>query len=150
MPDQGIDADSVIRSFIEFNSVQNILEGVLVYRIQKKYVESDRLIQDESESAQLLVAWRGEHAKELHLRSLLVEHDGEFNWDEDKLRWLHQKYWHLLNVQVEPDEGNWQLNDATMLKTKVKAMNGGYKWDIFISEGDRCGVGRPLWIDTTK
>jgi hypothetical protein len=73
---------------------------------------------------------------------LLVEHESEL--DEDKLMWLHQKYWHSLDTQVDTIESNWQLNDATVLKTKVNTMNGSYRWDIFISKGMGYSGKRPL------
>jgi hypothetical protein len=41
------------------------------------------------------------------------------------------------------------LNDATV-RTKIKTMNGGYRWDIFIYEEVGYNDKRPLWIDTTK
>jgi hypothetical protein len=148
VPDQEIDVDTVMRNCIEFSSRQDILEGALVYRIQRKHAEYDRPAQDRSKCIQLLVAWHVEHTKELHMRALLIEHDGEL--DEDKLRQVYQKYWHSLDTLVNSTEMNWLLDDATMLETKIKAMNGDYRWDIFISEGSKYYAKRPLWLDTTR
>jgi hypothetical protein len=146
VPDQEIGVNAVMRNRIEFGSGKDILEGALVYRIQRKHAESAKPAQDESKHIQLLVVWYVERTKELHVRTLIVEHDGEL--DEHKLRILHQKYWHLLNARVDPIKNNWQLNNATV-KTKIKAMNGGYRWNIFISDKERYIVNRPFWIDTT-
>jgi hypothetical protein len=92
VPDQEMDVNTVMRNHIEFDPGQDILEVALIYRIQRRHIESDKLIQDESKSMQLLVALRIEHAKELYIHALLVEHDSKL--DEDKLRQLYQKYWH--------------------------------------------------------
>jgi hypothetical protein len=159
--DQEIHTNVSMRSCIEFDSGQDILEGALVYKIQKmetsflerecstqrKRAKIDKLVQDESRHIQLLVAWRVEHTKELNVRALLVEHDGEL--DEHKLRILYQKYWHLLNAQVDPIKSKWQLNDTTV-KTKIKTMNGDYRWDILISDKEEYSAKRPFWIDTTR
>jgi hypothetical protein len=162
VPDQEIDVNAVMRNRIEFDSGQDILEGALVYRLQKmetsfseikrgtqkKRAKIDKPIQDESKHIQLLVAWHVEHTKELRVRALLVEHDGEL--DEDKLRILHQKYWHLFNAQIDPIKSNWQLNDTTVLTTTITAMNGGCRWNISIAEEKGSNDKRPLWFDITK
>jgi hypothetical protein len=151
VPRQKIDVNSVMRNHIEFDSGQDILEGALVYKIQRKYAESDESVQDESRSIHLLVAWRGEYTKGLYVRVFLVEHDNEFNWDEDKLRRLYQKYWYPLDAWVDFIGNNWLLDDTAVLTARVDVMNGGYKGDIVIYE--RKGVTvieRPLWIDAER
>jgi hypothetical protein len=149
VPDQEIDVDAIMRSRLEFDSGQDILEGILVYKIQRQHAKSDEFVQDKSKNIQLLVAWHAEHTKGLHVRALLIEHDKEFNWDEDKLRELHQKCWCPLDAWANPTGSNWKLDDATMLTTTIKVMNGDYRWDISISEeGD--GIERPLWIDAER
>jgi hypothetical protein len=148
VPDQGIDVNAIMRNCIELDYGQGILEGALIYKIQRKDTVSDQSSQNESKYTQLLVAWRVEHTKELVVRGLLVEHDGKL--DEDKLRQLYQKCWHLFDTWVDPIKNGWLLNDGKELKTEVKAMNGGYRWDISISEEVEYDDKRPLWIDTTK
>jgi hypothetical protein len=142
LPDQEIVFNAVMQNRIEPDPGQDIPEGTLVYKIQRK--------QDESNRIWLLVAWGVEHTKELHVRAFLVEHDKEFNWDEDKLRQLYQKYWHPLNIHVRPIENNWLLNNKIILETKVKTMNDGYRRDISISEGTKYSVKRTLWIDAER
>jgi hypothetical protein len=150
-PDHEIYVNSVMRNRIEFNPGQDILEGALVYNIQRmQHSESDISAHGEATYIQLLVAWHIERTKELHVRALLVEHDREFDWDEEKLKRLHQKYWHSLNARVDHIGSNWVLSDNTVLATAIKLMNEGYKWDIFISEGVEDNVERPLWIDTER
>jgi hypothetical protein len=150
-PDQKIDVDSVMRNHLELDFERNRLEGTLIYKIQwRQCAESDEFIQDESKSIQLLVAWCVDYTKGLDIRASLVEHDKDFNWDEDKLRGLHQKYWHLLDAQINPIGCNWLLNDRVVLETAIKVMNGGCKWDVFIAEGIKNKLERPLWIDTTR
>jgi hypothetical protein len=148
VPDQEINADAVMVNHLEFDSGRDILEGILTYRL-RRHVKSDKLI--ESKNIQLLVAWYGGYTEGLHVRALLVEHDKEFNWDEGKLRRLHQKYWHLLDVLDNTTGIGWLLSDATMLATTVKAMNSKYRWDIFISEGGQDNyVMKPFWIDAER
>jgi hypothetical protein len=147
-PDQEIDADVVMRNYIEFDSGHDILEGALVYRIQRQHVEYDKSAQDKSKSIQLLVAWHVEHTKKLDVRAVLVEHEKELN--EDKLRRLHQKYWHLFKGFASYIKSNRLLDDATVLGITVKTMNGGYRRDIFISKGIKSNVLRPLWFDTER
>jgi hypothetical protein len=77
-----------------------------------------------------------------------VEYDKEL--DEDKLRRLCQKYWHLLKARIDPIGSEWILNDATVLTITVNVMRGGYKWNIFITEGERDSIERPLWINAKR
>jgi hypothetical protein len=148
VPDQEINVNAVMRNLIEFDSGQDILEGALVYRIRRKHAETDKSAQDKSKNVQLLVAWRVEHTKELDVRLVLVEHDGEL--DKDKLKKLYQKYWHLLTAQVKLKENKWLLSDATTLKTTAKIMKGGCRWNIFISETTGYEIKKPLWIDEER
>jgi hypothetical protein len=129
VPGQRIYADAVMQNRIELDVEQDILEGALAYRLRRKYAKST---QDESNRIWFIVAWHGEHKKELHVRALLIEHDKRL--DENKLRKLYQKRWPLLREQINTTRGSWQLDDMTTLETTVKVTNGGYKWDIFISE----------------
>jgi hypothetical protein len=152
VPDPEIDANTVMRNCIELDPEQNILEGALIYKIQRKlYAESDEFVQDEAKNIRLLVTWHSEYTKGLDIRALLIENDKEFNWDEDKLRRLHQKYWHLFDVLADFIGSSWLLDDATVLTSAVDVMNGGYKLDIVIYEKKGVTViERPLWIDTER
>jgi hypothetical protein len=129
VPGPEIDVNTVMQNRIEFDAEQNMLEGALVYRIQRKHVES---AQDESKHIWLLVAWNGEHTKGLHACALLVEHNKRLN--EDRLRRLYQKRWPLLKERANATGGSWTLNDMTKFATTIRAMNRGCRWDIFISE----------------
>jgi hypothetical protein len=149
-PDQEIDANAIVRSRIEFDSKQDILKGILAYRIHIQHTESDQSVQDESKCIWLLVVWRAEHTKGLHVHALLVGHNKKFEWDEDKLRWLHQKCWHSFNAWIHPTRNNWLLDDTAVSETTIKVMNGGHRWDIFISEGNNDNVMKPLWIDVER
>jgi hypothetical protein len=148
IPDQEIYTNTVMRKCIEFNFGRDILEGALLYNIQKQHSEPDEFVQNESKCIQLLVTWCSGRTGGLQVCAFLVEHDKEL--DKDKLRRLHQKYWHLLDTRVDPNESNRLLSDTIVLETTIKIMNGGYRWDIFISEGVESNIGRPLWIDTTR
>jgi hypothetical protein len=148
VPDHEIGINTVMRNHLELDSGQNILEGVLVYRIQRRqHTGSDESVHDESRNTQLLIAWHIKYTEGLHVRVLLVEHDSEL--DEDKLGILQQKYWHLLKAHIDPIGSNWMF-DKTALTTTIKVMSEGYRWDIFISEGVKSNVERPLWIDAAR
>jgi hypothetical protein len=54
-PDQEMGDYVLMSNLLEFDSGQDILEGALVYKIQRKQSASDKLVQDESKSIQLLV-----------------------------------------------------------------------------------------------
>jgi hypothetical protein len=121
-PGQEINVDTVIRGCIEFDFRQDMLEGALVYEVRRKHTES---AQDESKHSWLLVAWKGKHTKELHMRALLVEHDKRL--DEDRLKRLYGKRWPLLKAQSDTTGGSWTLDDTTKLTTTIRVMNGGYR-----------------------
>jgi hypothetical protein len=147
-PDQEIGVNAVMRNYLEFYSGRNILEGALIYKIQREHDESDKFTQDESKCIQLLVAWHIENTKELHVCALLVEHDRKL--DEDKLMGLYQKHWHSLKSQIDLVERNWLLHDAEVLTMTVKTMNEDHRWDIFITKGVKDNVKRPLWINAKR
>jgi hypothetical protein len=150
LPDKRVDIIHIMRSRLEFDPGQDVLEGALVYEIRRKLIESGEFIQNESKSIHLLVAWHIDHTKGSAVYALLVEHDKEFNWDEDKLRRLYQKYWHPLGAWSKFIGNNWLLNDATVLRAAVDIMNGGYKLDIIISERNEVVIERPLWVDAER
>jgi hypothetical protein len=129
VPDQKIEVNAVMRNYPEFDSGQDILEGALVYRIQRKRAE---FVQEDSKHVWLLVAWHHERAKGLHVCALLVEHNKQL--DVDRLKRLCQKHWPLLKARANVTKGNWALNDTTMLTTTIRITNRGYRWDVFISE----------------
>jgi hypothetical protein len=106
VPDPKIDVNAVMQNRLEFDAGQDILEGALVYRIQRRHVES---AQDESKQIWLLVAWNG----------------------EDRLRKLYQKHWPSLKGQ---SKSKWGLDSTTELATTIRVTKGGCRWDIFISE----------------
>jgi hypothetical protein len=149
VPDQEIDANTVMRNCIEFDSGQSVPNGALVYRIQRRHAESDKIIQDESKNLQLMLTLGGKYASEFNVRVLLVEHDKEFNQNE--IWTLCEKYWILLNLRPIFIRSTWLLDDATMLTTTVKAMDGGYGWNVFISEARKDSyIMRPLWLDAER
>jgi hypothetical protein len=126
VPDPKIDVNAVMQNRLEFDAGQDILEGALVYRIQRRHVES---AQDESKQIWLLVAWNGEHTKGSDVCALVVEHNKRF--DEDRLRKLYQKHWPSLKGQ---SKSKWGLDSTTELATTIRVTKGGCRWDIFISE----------------
>jgi hypothetical protein len=150
-PDQEMGASNVIRNSLRFHSGQGVLEGALVYRIQRRqHAESDESVHDELERIRLLVAWCSKYTGELRVCALLIEHDKEFNWDKDKLKELHKKYWYSLDTWVDNIRNKWLLDGTTILTTLVKAMDEGYRWDISISKGTKDNTRRPVWVNTKR
>jgi hypothetical protein len=149
-PDQEIDTNTIMRKYLEFDSGQDIPEGALVYKIQRQHAETDGPTHNEPKSIQLLAIWGSEDKKKLCLCVLPIEHDKKLNWDEDKLRQLHQKYWYLFKAQADPIESNWLLDDAKVLTATVKTVSGNNEWNIFISEETKDNFRRPLWIDAER
>jgi hypothetical protein len=150
VPDKKIDAIGAMSNYLEFDSGQGILEGALVYKIQRKHAESGKFIQDKSKRIQLLVAWHVDRTKGSNVRTLLVEHDKGFNWNKDKLRRLYQKYWHPLDAGVDFVGSNWLLDNAAMSTATVYVSNGDYRWDIFIHKRKEVAIERPLWLDAER
>jgi hypothetical protein len=149
VPDQEINANAIMRYRLEFDSGQDILEGALLYKIQRQqHTEADRPARGESKHIQLLVVWHVKYTEVLYVHTLLVEHGRKL--DKDKLKRLYQKYWHLLDPWVSSTEIDWLLDDASILKTRVNVMNEGYRCDIFISEGTEDDIERPFWIDAKR
>jgi hypothetical protein len=148
VPGQKIDVNAVMMNRIETNFRQDMLEGALVYKIQRQYVKSDKSTQDESKHTQLLIAWHVDHTKRLNVRSVLVEHDGEL--DRDELKQLHQKCWQSLNAWINPIRSSWLLDGEAVSIMTIKITNRGYRQDIFISEGTGDGFKRPLQIDAER
>jgi hypothetical protein len=146
VPNQKIDVNAVMSNLFVFDSRCDILEGALIYRVQRRW----HIEPDELRGTELLVTWHVDHAEESHVRALLIEHNEELDWNEDKLRVLHQKCWQPLDAWVDPIGNNWLLHNLPVLATSVKIMNGGYRWDISISEGMEDNVKRPLWIDAER
>jgi hypothetical protein len=127
-PDQRIRVDAIMQNCLEFDSGQDVLEGALAYRLQRKHAKS---AQYELNHIWFVVAFHSEHTKRLHVHALLVKHNERL--DEYKLRKLYRKRWTLLKAQANITRGHWLLDDTTMLETTIKVMNEGYRWDIFIS-----------------
>jgi hypothetical protein len=125
--DQEISVNVTMQNRIEFDAKQDILKGALVYKIQ--HIEAD---QDESTHNWLLIAWHSEYTSGSHVRALVVEYNKQL--DGDRLRRLYEKRWDSLRAQDNATGGSWSLNDTTKLVTTVNVTNGGYKWDISISE----------------
>jgi hypothetical protein len=148
--DQKIDADAVMRNHIEFDPGQDIMDGILICRIQRQHAEFDKSTQNESRYVQLLITLHAEHTNGLHIRALLVEHDKKLDWDEDKLKKLHQVNANTLGAQVNFIGNNWLLDDVKILSMTMKAVNGGYRWDIFITKGVENNVKRLFWIDAER
>jgi hypothetical protein len=149
IPYQEIDVSTVARICFEFDPREDILEGILMYKVQRKHAGSDKLSQGKSKQVQLLIAWCGKHTEGLHVRVMLIEHSTKL--DKDKLKSLHQKCWPLLKSRINPTVSFWLLDNTTALATTIKAMNEGHRWYISISEQKiNDYVMRPLWIDVKR
>jgi hypothetical protein len=124
-----IDANILMRNRLKFDANQNILEGALAYRTQRKHAE---FAQDESKPIWLLIVWNSEYAKGLRVHTLLVGYNKEL--DEYRLRKLYRKRWPLFKERANATGNSCTLNDTTKLVTTIEVTNRGYEWNISISE----------------
>jgi hypothetical protein len=127
--DQKIDTDAKMQNHIELDAKQDILEGALVYRVQRKHTVP---AQDESKGVWLLITWNSDYTKEPDVCALVIEHNKQL--DEDRLRKMYQKSWSLFKTRASITKNNWVLSGMAILITTVSVTNGGYGWRVSISE----------------
>jgi hypothetical protein len=56
-PDFETNVNAVMKNLLGFDSGQDILEGILAYKIQRRHDNYDKSAYDESKDIQFLVAW---------------------------------------------------------------------------------------------
>jgi hypothetical protein len=95
-----------------------IFESIVIYRLQRKSVESDDQL--ESTYTLLLVALRSEGYKKFRVFIQMIDCDKTFSWrriDQDE---YYQKYTNLLCTYTDPIKDTWLLSDGTVLMTRLE------------------------------
>jgi hypothetical protein len=148
-PAQEIDSGSTMS--VEVVLLRATCDGVLMYQLQRKDVESDD--QPELTRSRLLVAWKAEGYEKPRVSVQLMESDRAFRWDNywDKfeLEEYQQRYTNRLSAYIDPIKETWLMDDGTVLMTGLEldfAQKSGVL-NITISEGIRDEhTKRSVWI----
>jgi hypothetical protein len=137
--------------------------GILMYGVQRKgNIESDHqfstdatsieAVEDTSKITRLLVAWKIEHFGEPKVYIVLVEHDSELEWNEDKQAKLYDKVNEQFTRHCNPSRYTWLVSDNIVLETTYEiAQREGLELKIAIYKGIKDWDTRPaLWIDPER
>jgi hypothetical protein len=137
--------------------------GILMYGVQRKgNIESDHqfstdatsieAVEDTSKITRLLVAWKIEHFGEPKVYIVLVEHDSELEWNEDKQAKLYDKVNEQFTRRCNPSRYTWLVSDNIVLETTYKlAQKEALELETTISKGIKDCSARPaLRIDTER
>jgi hypothetical protein len=137
--------------------------GILMYEVRRKgNTESDyqfnidttfaETVRDTSKMIRLLVVWKIKHFDEPRVHIVLVEHDIELEWNEDKLAKLYDKVNEQSSRHYNPSRYTWLVSDNIVLKTTYEvAQREGLELKIAISKGIKDWSTRPaLWIDPER
>jgi hypothetical protein len=157
LSDQQVDIDTAMRTCFEINVTQDVFEGALIFKLQRrsdnKYnVDTSPTETSEATCIQMFVAWKVKNSV-LFAYIALVEHVKELTWNEDKLKKLYDKSSHLLKESDGTISDAWIMNDNTMLKTtfSIKGLKENFGLNISISEEERDRLAiRPLYIDLRR
>jgi hypothetical protein len=145
-PDKEVDTGNTM--CVDFKSSLATLEGVLAYKLQRKYKETDN--QSELIHTLLFIAWKSEGYKKFRVYTQLTECDKTFCWNNFRLREYYQRYVNQLNTYTVSSKNTWLIHDGTILMTGLElnfAQRDGVL-NITISEGIKDEhTKRPIWIN---
>jgi hypothetical protein len=118
---------------------QNTLGGVLLYHLKKEGVSID---------AQLLVIW-GHNSNGLYSDAWLIDNEGAFVWNEDKLKRLCDAY--TTQDDIYYDVEGFSLNNNINLEIVCKSMYGFFEIEVAVYEFESlpCSI-KPLYIDPSR
>jgi hypothetical protein len=158
-PSQQTDTDNIMEAIFVIDSKQKDVNAALLYKLQRKYVAkadnqpntSTTSINDTATKMYLLVVWDGENEYG-NFYVCLIECTDDFNWDEDKLWALHEKYNEQFLKDFNYNLITWLVYDGIVMKMRRKETYGSdYKLDIFISEETGAyNIRRPKRIDPKR
>jgi hypothetical protein len=142
-PNQQIVTDDIVGASFEIVPKQKDVKGVLLYKIQRKYVtragnyhnSNAASINYATASIYLLVVWDIENGWD-DFRVCLIECTDDFTWDEDKLWSLRHQYIDQFLKNYNYRTIIWLMSDNSVIKTRYDITYGSdYKLDIVLSEG---------------
>jgi hypothetical protein len=155
--------DSVMMK-IDFNfGLDKLPGGILMYEVQRERgVMSDRqpnadatpteVVEDTSKTMRLLVVWEIEHFGEPRVYIVLVKHDNELEWDEDKLAKLYDKVNEQFSSHYNSSRYAWLVRDDIVLETAYEVVQKeSFELKIVTSKGIKgWNTRQALWIDTER
>jgi hypothetical protein len=112
-PDDEVDTGSMIS--VGLKSPLSALGGILMYRLQKKYVESDDQL--ESIYTLLFVVWKSEGYKKFSVLVQLIDCDKTFSWRKIDQEEYYQRYVSQLSTYTGPIKDTWLTRGGTVLMT---------------------------------
>jgi hypothetical protein len=165
-PSQQTNIGTKVKASFRRDSQKEGLEGVLLYKLRRKYVnrtsnwfnKSAVSVENTEKSIYLLIVW---NVKDYHHEFCvyLIECANDFTWDEDKLWTLcYQLNTGFLQSQYQFYENyksnmiTWLMHDGTTVKTRRNVTFGSdYKLEIFISEETgKCNTKNPIPINPKR
>jgi hypothetical protein len=157
LSNQQIDISTTMRACFEINAIQDEFEGALLYKLQiysddQYHMDASTTETNEATHIQMLVAWKVNDVKSF-VYIALVEHAKAFTWNEDELRRLYNKNYHLLREYDDMISNMWLIDDDMTLKTSLKLVGqkGNFGLSISISEEEKDNYAiRPIWINTKR
>jgi hypothetical protein len=105
------------------NSYQKEYTGILMYKLQKSHIDQSNekvISSEETTYTQLVIIWKINDSGEFSTASYLLEHDKNYIWKRNKLIEL-AKHYELVNIQLDPIEKTWLINNHTVLMTSLSA-----------------------------
>jgi hypothetical protein len=158
-PDQQVDTINTVEASFGIDSKQKKFEGVLLYKLQRKYAtKTDNHLNDGTASSKntaknihLLVVWCVEDERDESYVCLL-ECTDDFTWDEDKLWTLYKEYNHLFLDDYNYITLTWLTCDGTVMEMRCEVTYGtDYKLNIVISEETgKYSMEKPIEIDLER
>jgi hypothetical protein len=156
------DNDATMKISFSFD-LDQLLSGILMCQVRKKGniksdyqpstdVTSTEVAEDASKTMQLLVAWEIERSGESRVYTVLVEHDNELVWDEDKLAQFYDKVNEQFSRHYNVSESTWLVCDNTVLEATYEVVwKVGLELKITISKGVKNKyIKSALWIDSER
>jgi hypothetical protein len=151
LPDYEVRAGNTMSSGFIIKS-GNGSDGALIYRLQRRQTyESTEIDKDTPSATHILVVWEFSESEGLYADVLLVEHDNEFDWNKDNLKYLYHKNFSRFKWFHGSVTETWSLNNNITLMVTFEIMNEGRLLNIIISEVERDNNTRmPVYIDLKR
>jgi TRAP-type uncharacterized transport system substrate-binding protein len=114
-PNDEVDANSMTSGVS--TSSWATFESIVIYRLQRKSVESDDQLK--STYTLLFIVWKSEGYKKFSVFVQLIDCDKTFSWRKIDQEEYYQRYASQLSTYTGPVKDTWLLSDGTVLMTKL-------------------------------
>jgi hypothetical protein len=161
LSDQQIGIDTEIDASFEIYATQDEFEGALLYKLQRCIKSDDQRNMDTSvietnknkaKCVQMFVAWKVKDSKPF-LYVVLIEHDKEFTWNENKLKEFYNNNHSRFKKYDRTIIDKWFIDDNKVLEIffGVRGLKGNFELDISISEEETDDYAmKPLYVDPER